>query len=381
MIQFIPKLKQFGNSIFSTMSALAAEQRAINLSQGFPDFLPEETVRKSLAEAAMGEQQQYAPAAGNLLLRELLAEKYANTYQANYHPADEITITAGATMGIYTAITALIHPGDEVIVFSPCYDSYIPAIELMGGKVISYTLEAPNFSVDWNNFKKIITSKTRLIIINSPHNPTGSIFSLADLKELEKMLAGTNVFLLSDEVYEHIVYDGFQHHSLASLSAIKDQVIVVSSFGKTYHTTGWKLGYILAEKNVTEAIRKVHQYFIFSVSTPTQVAFENILKNQALIAEATALYQAKKDFFVDAMKASRFSLLPVKGTYFVVADYSKISSEPDVDFAITMTKEEKVATIPVSVFYTNKLDQKLIRFCFAKKEETLKRALDKLIKI
>lgn len=378
---FEPKLKHIGNSIFSVMTAAAQQYNAINLAQGFPDFLPEDEVVKALRDATKKGIHQYAPAAGRLELREIIAANIQQQYNAVYHPDDEITVTAGATLGMYIAITALVNTDDEVIVFSPCYDSYIPAIELAGGKVKSYNLEAPDFSVNWDNFKKLITGKTKLIILNTPHNPTGKVFSSADMKELERIIAGTNIFLLSDEVYENITFDGQKHHSICELSSIKEKTVIVSSYGKTYHTTGWKMGHILAGKVLTDAIRKVHQFAIFSVSTPTQIAYETILKNTDLIKNTQSLYQAKKDYFVSGLKATRFEVLPTAGTYFVLASYQKLSSIADTEFVMNMVKEERVAAIPVSVFYPNKYDQKLIRFCFAKKEETLKKALDKLMTI
>lgn len=373
---FLSKLPQTGTTIFTVMSALAAEHRAINLSQGFPDFKSSAELTALVYDAMKKGYNQYAPMAGVFRLREVISEKIASLHGANYHPESEITVTAGATQAIFTIIGAFVHPGDEVIVFKPAYDCYEPAIQLNGGKVITVQLCAPSYQVDWNEVKNLISEKTKMLIINTPNNPAGTIFSGEDMRQLETILKGTNILLLSDEVYEHLIFDGEQHQSSARFPGLAERAFIVSSFGKTFHNTGWKVGYCTAPAELMKLFRQVHQFNVFCVNHPVQVALTEYLKYPEHYLQLPDFYQQKRDFFVENLKNSRFKLLPCKGTYFQLLDYSAITDEKDTDFAIRLTKEHKIAAIPVSVFNENHLDQKLLRFCFAKKEKTLKMASD-----
>jgi methionine aminotransferase len=375
------KFPKLGTTIFTVMSAMAKEHDAINLSQGFPEYQPDSRLLQAFESALRSGNHQYAPMAGWLPLREAIAAKTEKLYGQNVDPEMEITITAGGTQAIFTAIAAVIHEGDEVIVFAPAYDCYAPAIELVGGRPVFYNLSAPDFKIEWEKVKKLITSKTKLIIINSPHNPTAKVFSPTDLEALEHMVKGTNIMLLSDEVYEHITFDSKPHQSVLSRKLLAERSFVVSSFGKTYHCTGWKVGYVIAPQNLMQEFRKVHQYNVFSVSTPAQVAFAEILKEEDMYLSLSSFYEAKRNFFRDALKASRFGLLDCEGTYFQLASYDQISDAKDVEFAKWLTVEKRVASIPISVFYSHTPDSKVIRFCFAKEEETLKRAAEWLSKI
>jgi len=375
------KLPQVGTTIFTVMSQLAAEQNAINLSQGFPDFKSDEGLINLVSDAMHKGMNQYAPMAGLMALREQIAQKTANLYEVNYNPETEITITAGGTQAIYTAIAATITEGDEVIIFTPAYDCYEPAVELNGGKSVFVQLLAPDYKVDWNQVKKLINQRTKMIIINTPHNPTGKILTKADLLALEKIVQNTDIIILSDEVYEHIIFDKQKHQSACKFPHLAERSFIVSSFGKTFHNTGWKMGYCLAPQNLMKEFRKAHQFIVFSVNTPMQYALAEYLKNENNYLELSSFYQQKRDYFVKLIKDAKFEILPSQGTYFQLLSYKNISNEKDTDFAVRLTKEHKLAAIPVSVFYQKNVDEKILRFCFAKKEETLEKAAEILNKV
>lgn len=370
------KLPRVGTTIFSKMSALAAQEKALNLSQGFPDFDCSPELTKLVSQAMASGANQYAPMPGLLSLREKIAEKTEKIYTAPYNPDTEITITAGATQAIFTAIAATIEEGDEVIIFTPAYDCYEPAIELMGGKTVFIELSTPEYRIDWSQVKKVINQRTKMIIINTPHNPTGSILSSHDLLQLEKTLDNTNILVLSDEVYEHIIFDGYEHQSVARYPKLAERSFIVSSFGKTYHTTGWKIGYCLAPAELMKEFRKAHQYNVFSVHTPSQAAYAQFLELENEYLELRHFYQRKRDLFKSLIASSRFTLYHTAGSYFQLLGYEKISDKSDVDFAIELTQKNKIASIPVSVFYNRQIDNKVLRFCFAKQDDTLQRAAE-----
>ena len=375
------KLHKTGTTIFTVMSALATEHKAINLSQGFPDFKVSPELIALISKNMKAGNNQYAPMPGIRPLRERIAEKMKNRYSVTYDPDTEITITAGGTQAIYTAISAVIREGDEVILFEPAYDCYVPAIEMNGGIPVHLQLKAPDFHIDWNEVKKMVNQKTRMIIINTPHNPTGAVLTAKDMQQLEKITHNRDIVILSDEVYEHVIFDGFEHQSVARYPKLAERSFIVFSFGKTYHATGWKTGYCLAPENLMAAFRKVHQYMVFSVNTPLQYALAEYMENPEHYAGIEKMYQQKRDYFAGLLKGSRFRLLPCSGSYFQLADYSAVSSEKDTDFAARLTKEHGVAAIPVSVFYKNGSGQNLLRFCFAKEESTLKKAAERLCKV
>ena len=375
------KLPAVKTSIFSVMSGLATEQNALNLSQGFPNFESDLKLIDLVNKAMVNGKNQYAPMPGILSLREAIAEKMFNLYGVSYNPESEITITAGATQAIFTTIAAVVQKDDEVLIFKPAYDCYEPTIELFGGKAISVQLNPEYFSIDWQKVKGLITDKTKMVIINSPHNPSGRILSKSDMQQLEALLKNTNILLLSDEVYEHIIFDGEKHQSAALFPALAERAFIVASFGKTFHNTGWKVGYCVAPSYLTEEFRKVHQFNVFSVNHPTQVALAEYLKNPNHYLELGGFYQQKRDLFLSLLKNSRFNFKPSKGTYFQLLNFSKITAEIDVDFAIKLTKEKKIASIPISVFNEAGLDTKVLRFCFAKTDETLKKAAEILCNI
>ena len=370
------KLPNVGTTIFTVMSKLAADNNAINLSQGFPDFNCNDDLVALVNKYMKAGNNQYAPMPGLIQLREILAQKTEELYGAKYNPDSEITITAGATQAIYTAITAIIKEDDEVIVFEPAYDCYQPAIELNGGKTIYLQLKAPNYSIDWEEVKKVINHRTKMIIINTPHNPTGSIMSAADMIMLEKITKDTDITIISDEVYEHIIFDGQAHQSVARYPHLAERSFIISSFGKTYHTTGWKIGYCVAPENLMNEFRKVHQFLVFSTNTPIQLALAEFLNQKNQYLELGSFYQKKRDYFISLIKKSRFEFIPAAGTYFQLLNYKKISTEKDTDYAIQLTKAFKIASIPISVFYHEGVDNKVLRFCFAKKEETLEKAAE-----
>ena len=375
-MQINSKLPNIGTTIFTVMSGLAKEHNAINLSQGFPDFGCHPKLLELAQKQLNAGFNQYAPMAGAQSLRETIAELLQNCYGATYHADAEITITAGATQGIYTSIAAFINKGDEVIVFEPAYDCYIPAIELHGGITKPIALEYPNFTINWNTVKNTISNKTKMIIINSPHNPSGTTLSENDIKELEKIVVDTNIIVVSDEVYEHMVFDGKPHQSVARFKTLSAQSIIVSSFGKTIHATGWKIGYVAAPKDLMVEFRKVHQFLVFCVNHPFQLALADYLKDETTYKGLHQFYQAKRDYFRKLVSGSRFVLEPCTGTYFQLMSYKNMTDEKDTDFAIRLTKEKGLASIPLSVFYTDQKQQQLLRFCFAKKEETLQKAAE-----
>jgi len=375
------KLPKVGTTIFSVMSQLAAENNAINLSQGFPDFESSPELIGLVNEAMKKGLNQYAPMPGLLTLREQIAIKTEKLYGTSYHPESEVTVTAGATQAIYTAIAATIREGDEVIIFTPAYDCYEPAIELNGGKTVFVQMHAPDYNIDWEQVKKLITQRTKMIIINTPHNPTGTILEEHDMLALEKIVSDTDIVLISDEVYEHIIFDGKQHQSAAKFPGLAERSFIISSFGKTFHNTGWKMGYCIAPKNLMVEFRKAHQFIVFSVNTPMQHALAEYLKNENNYLSLSSFYQGKRDFFTSLIKDSKFEILPSSGTYFQLLRYKAITDEKDTDFAIRLTKEHKIASIPISVFYHQQLDEKVLRFCVAKKEETLVQAAEILNKI
>lgn len=375
------KLPNTGTTIFTVMSALAKEHSAINLSQGFPDFSPHPALIDEVEKAMRGSHNQYAPMAGNVLLRERIAEKAEALYGAKIEPETEITITAGGTQAIFTAILSVIREDDEVILFAPAYDSYAPAVELAGGKAIFYDLEAPEYKVDWQKVKRLINQRTKLIIINTPHNPSGTTLKATDMAQLEKLIKGSDIMLISDEVYEHIIFDGVAHESVLRYPKLAERSFVIGSFGKTYHNTGWKIGYCIAPKNLSVEFRKVHQFNVFSVNSVAQAGFAAILQRKELYLELNDFYQAKRDYFRKAIQSSRFNLLNCEGTYFQLVSYSRISDERDIEFVKRLTRDGGVAAIPVSAFYRHHIDNSIIRFCFAKEEETLKRAAEKLSKM
>ncbi len=375
-MQFESKLPAAGTTIFSVMSALAAEHKALNISQGFPDFDCHPSLIDLASKYMKQGFNQYAPMPGTMALRECVSQLLAQTYAANYHPETEITITAGATQAIYTCMAAFINAGDEVILFEPAYDCYAPAILIHGAKPVYCTLEAPEFKINWEQVRQKITTKTRAIIINSPHNPSGTILSKEDLFELEKLVSNTNLLIFSDEVYEHMVFDQQRHESVARYASLRERSVIISSFGKTVHTTGWKIGYVAAPKALTAEFRKIHQYLVFVVNHPLQLALAEFLSDARHYRELRDFYQAKRDLFLNLTRGSKLKPLHTSGTYFQLMDYSEVSEEKDTDFAIRLTKEKKLAAIPLSVFYENAKTIHLLRFCFAKKEETLKKAAE-----
>ena len=380
-MQINSKLPAIGTTIFSVMSGLAKEYNAINLSQGFPDFGCDAKLLDFAQKHMSAGFNQYAPMPGVQPLREVISELLQNCYGAIYHPETEITITAGATQAIYTSIAAFINKGDEVIVFEPAYDCYIPAIEVHGGIVKPIALDYPNFTINWETVKKTITDNTRMIIINSPHNPSGTTLLENDLLEFQKLVIGKNIIIISDEVYEHMCFDGKPHQSVSRFKTLAAQSIIVSSFGKTVHATGWKIGYVAAPKELMIEFRKVHQFLVFCVNHPFQLALADYLKDSATYLELHNFYQAKRDYFRKLISTSRFTIEPCTGTYFQLLNYKGITDEIDTDFAIRLTKEKGLASIPLSVFYTKNNQQQFLRFCFAKKEETLEKAAEILCKL
>jgi methionine aminotransferase len=375
------KLPSLGTTIFSVMSKLAVENNAINLSQGFPDFNCDKKLIELVNSYMKKGFNQYAPMPGVMALRERIAAMIAELYRTAYNPETEITITAGATQAIYTIIASVVKEGDEVIIFEPAYDCYSPAVIVAGGKPVYITLNQPDFSIDWEAVKKRINHRTKLIIINTPHNPSGAILAEKDLAELDKLTNNTDILILSDEVYEHMVFDSQLHQSVARHKNLADRSFLVSSFGKTVHTTGWKIAYVAAPENLMAEFRKIHQYLVFACNTPIQYALADFLADRDNYLELKHFYQAKRDHFIKLVAPSRFSLEPSRGTYFQLLNYSAISDEKDTDFAVRLTKEFRLASIPLSVFYHEKNDDKLLRFCFAKKEETLEKAAEIICKI
>lgn len=375
-MQFYSKLPKVGTTIFTTMSALAKEHQAINLSQGFPDFSCSHELISLANHYIKNNFNQYAPMPGVIELRERITEIIETCYNSIYHPDTEITITAGATQAIYTTIAAFIKPNDEVIVFEPAYDCYTPAIEINGGIVVYSQLNNDDFSINWDDVKNKINERTKAIIINSPHNPSGTIITKNDIQNLENLVSGKNIIVISDEVYEHMVFDGLKHYSITSSKLLRNQSIIISSFGKTVHATGWKIGYVAATKELMAEFRKVHQFLVFAVNHPLQLALADFFKNSSNYNDLKQFYQQKRDYFLKLTKNSRLIPLKTSGTYFQLMNFKNISQESDTEMAIRLTKEKKIATIPLSVFYSQKNDRQLLRFCFAKKDETLEKAAE-----
>ncbi len=375
------RLPHVGTTIFSVMSALAAEHQAINLGQGFPDFDCDPALVEQVNQAMQSGYNQYPPMPGLAALREAVAIKIEALHAYKYRATDEITITAGATQGITTAILAVVHPGDEVIVLDPCYDSYSPSIALAGGSVMRVPLKPGSFRPDFARIGAAINAKTRALIINSPHNPSATVWSDADMLKLQDMLAPTDVLLISDEVYEHMVFDGGQHCSVARYPDLADRAFVVSSFGKTYHVTGWKVGYVAAPAALMAEFRKVHQFNVFTVNTPVQHGLAGYMTNPAPYLDLPAFYQRKRDLFREGLAATRFKLLPSEGSYFQCVDISEVSGKSEDDFCRWLTAEVGVAAIPLSAFYGDGFDQKVVRFCFAKRDDTLNQALTRLARL
>jgi methionine transaminase len=378
---FPSRLPNVGTTIFTVMSALAAQKGAVNLGQGFPDFACDPRIVDAVTVAMREGHNQYPPMAGVAPLRQAIAAKIDRLYGRQYDADREITVTAGATQALLTAILCSVHPGDEVIVIEPMYDSYVPSIELAGGTPVFVSLEAPDYALPFDKIAAAITPKTRLLMINTPHNPTGRVWREADMRKLEEIVRGTNVLIVSDEVYEHMVYDGAPHESVSRYPELAKRSFVVSSFGKTFHVTGWKVGYVAAPAALTAEFRKVHQFNVFTVNTPMQIGLAHYLEDPAPYMNLPAFYQQKRDFFRAGLANSRFKILPCDGTYFQCVDYSAISDLPEAEFAQWLTSEIGVAAIPVSAFYHESHESGVVRFCFAKKEETLQHALDRLAKL
>jgi methionine aminotransferase len=379
MISIPSRLPNVGTTIFTVMSKLAAEHGAINLSQGFPDFSPPARLVERVGHHMATGRNQYALMAGALPLREAIAAKVAALYGATYDVEHEITVTAGATQAIFTAVAACVRPGDEVVVFAPVYDSYGPAIELSGGRVVHATLRHPDYRPDWNEVRALVGPRTRMIIVNTPHNPTGTVCTAGDVQALATLVRDTNIVVVADEVYEHMVFDCARHESIARHAELRERSFVISSFGKTYHCTGWKIAYCLAPRELMVEFRKAHQFVVFAVNHPTQLALADFMvEAPGFAVDLAAFYQGRRDFFRRQLEGSRFRLLPCAGTYFQLAAYESISDLPDREFARHLTSDCGVAAIPVSVFYPGGDDHRVVRFCFAKTEETLAAAGERL---
>ena len=375
------KLPDVGVTIFSQMTKLSNDYGAINLSQGFPDFDVDTGLVKLVNKHMCSGNNQYAPMQGVQNLRERIAEKTRDIYSADYNPETEITVTSGATEALFAAITSVVQKDDEVILFEPVYDSYAPAITLSGGVPVYLKLKFPDYYIDWDEVANAISKKTRLLILNSPHNPTGTVLSAEDISALKDIVNNTNLFIISDEVYEHIIFDGLVHESMLRYPELAERSFVISSFGKTYHSTGWKIGYCLAPEPLSAEFQKIHQFLTFSSNTPIQYAFAEFMQNKDVYLNLSAFYQKKRDKFLSLIAKSRFKSLPCKGTYFQMLDYSLISKESDMDFSKRLTVESKVASIPPSSFYHQRDDFNVLRFCFAKKDETLEEAAKILCEI
>jgi methionine aminotransferase len=380
-MHFHSKLPDVSTTIFTVMSKMAHEHQAINLAQGFPGFDSDPKLQQLVTKAMSDGYNQYAPMQGVYSLREQITQKLNILYGSDYHPETEVTVTAGATQAIYTIVSAFIRPGDEVIILKPAYDCYEPAVLVNGGKVIPIQLKAPDYKVNWKAVEDAITPKTKMLFVNTPHNPTGTILHKEDLLELERILQGTDIILLSDEVYEHIVFDGKRHESVARYPALRASSFITASFGKTFHNTGWKMGYTVAPKELMAEFQKVHQFNVFSVHHPSQRAFAQYLKEPSHYLELNDFYQQKRDLFLNLIEGSRFKAKPAAGTYFQMLDYSAIINESDTAFAKALTIDHKLASIPTSVFNVNQEDFKMLRFCVAKDDETLKKATEILTSI
>lgn len=381
MISLTSKLPLIGTNIFSVMSQLAAEHNAINLSQGFPDFeCPSDLVHLVTRHMQKG-HNQYAPMPGLLALREKIAEKINKLHSCEYHPDTEVTVTAGGTQAIFTALSAVIQPNDEVIILEPAYDCYSPSVKLLGGLVKTLELSAPDYKIDWVMLKKLVSNYTRMIILNSPHNPTGLVLSEEDIRQLISLTHDTDILILSDEVYEHIIFDERPHLSVARYPELRERSFIVASFGKLFHNTGWKMGYCVAPAWLMNEFRKVHQFLVFSVNTPVQYAIADFLSDESFYLDLKHFYEQKRNYFRKMMESTRFDLLPCQGSYFQCVQYERIANEADTEFARRLTVDFGVAGIPVSAFFSHKTDEHVLRFCFAKKQETLEKAVERLVKV
>jgi methionine transaminase len=380
-MQIQSKLPNVGTSIFAVMSALAGKHQAINLSQGFPNFDPSQRLQQLVFEQMQIGVNQYAPMQGVLALREQIAQKFDLLYGLSVHPDSEITVTAGATQAIFCAIAAFIRLGDEVILVEPCYDSYRPSVETVGGVAIPYNLSAPDYKVDWEAIRQLITPRTKMLCLNTPHNPTGKTLKNEDWLAVCDLLRGTDILLLSDEVYEHLIFDGQIHQTALNYPELRERTLATYSFGKTFHNTGWKTGYVVAAPTLTTEFRKIHQFNVFSANHPIQAAVAIFMKNPEEYLDLPSFYQKKRDFFLSAMQNTRFRPLGCEGTYFQLFDYSDISDEADFAFCQRLTTEYGVATIPISAFFSDKQDEKVIRVCFAKTEDLLEKAGKALAKV
>jgi methionine transaminase len=375
------KLPSVGTTIFTVMSRLATERGAINLSQGFPDFDCDPELVEAVARHMRDGRNQYAPMPGIPPLREAIAGTYSTLHGRQYDFDSEVTVTSGGTEALFAAIASVVHPGDEAIVLEPCYDSYVPAIQLAGGTPIPVTLEYPGYGINWETLRAAVTPRTRLLIINSPHNPTGAVLGAEDIRELKALVSGTDIAIISDEVYEHIIFDGARHESMARYPELAARSFIIGSFGKMYHVTGWKVGFAVAPAAMMAEFRKVHQFVTFSTSTPVQYALAEFLADRRGLAGLAPFYQAKRDLFLRLMEGSRFKPLPCRGSYFQLMDYSAITKEDDAAFAVRLTEEHGVASIPTSSFLTRGTAPLVLRFCFAKKDETLQEAAERLKRV
>lgn len=377
----VSKLPNVGTTIFTVMSSLAAQHKAINLGQGFPDFPMSDELIGLVNEAMKNGNNQYIHMNGYMPLREAIAEKVEYLYGTALNPDTQVTITPGGTYALYTALTTILQPGDEVIVFEPAYDSYIPAIEVNGAKAVIVELQFPDYSINWHDVRNKITEKTRAIMINSPHNPTGSVLSAADMEELRAITKDTNIIIVSDEVYEHLIFDGRQHQSILKYPDLLQRSFVCFSFGKVYHCTGWKLGYCIASEHLMKEFRKIHQFNCFTCDTPKQVALSQFLRQRENYLELGKFLQQKRDYFEGLMQQTKLKPLQTFGSYFQVYSYGDVSDKSEKDFAVELTEQNGVATIPVSAFYSSEKNNRVLRFCFAKKESTLESAVERLIKL
>ena len=375
------KLPDVGVSIFAVQTRLANEHKAINLSQGFPDFDCDPALVDAVTKAMREGHNQYAPMPGVLALRETIAAKVERIYGPKFDPMTEVVVTSGATAGLFATLTTFVQPGDEVVLFEPCYDSYVPVIRLSGGTPVFVSLRYPDYSVNWDEVRRVITPRTRAILVNTPHNPTGTTWSTEDMRQLASLVDGTNILLIGDEVYEHIIFDGRRHESLLRYPELRDRAVVISSFGKTFHTTGWKVGYCVGPQPLIAEVIRVHQFMTFTVHTPSQIAFAEFVRRDPEAKELTPFYQRKRDLFLELTAGSRFRPLPCAGTYFQLFDYSDISKEKDKEIAHRLIVEHGVASIPVSAFLYKDPGGPVLRFCFAKKDETLSAAAERLRRI
>jgi methionine aminotransferase len=375
------KLPDIGVSIFAVQTKLANEHKAINLSQGFPDFDCDPALVEAVSRAMREGHNQYAPMPGVLALREGIAAKVEQLYGPKYDPMTEVVVTSGATAGLFATLTTFVQPGDEVVLFEPCYDSYVPVIRLSGGTPVFVSLRYPDYSVNWDEVRRAITPRTRAIVVNTPHNPTGTTWSVDDMRQLSSLVDGTNIIVIGDEVYEHIIFDGRRHESLLRYPELRERAVVISSFGKTFHTTGWKVGYCVGPQPLIAEVIRVHQFMTFTVHTPSQVAFAEFVRKDPTAKDLTPFYQRKRDLFLELTAGSRFRPLPCAGTYFQLFDYSAISQETDTEIAHRMIIENGVASIPVSAFLYQDPGGPVLRFCFAKKDETLRAAAERLLAV